>query len=234
MIYRIYGQKDSTIYEQNTRKAQNSGLDEVLEVTKFFDEDTEKIHIGNSRILTQFDLTDISSSIVNGDIPTNAEWKLNLTSTQADEVQTEYTLEVYPVSQSWSEGSGQFFDTPVNTNGCSWERRDNDTLWSTSTTQVFNGVETERLPTEGIVLYEGFSEGSGSAFLTESINDFNGNAPFTLLQNQSLIISASNFAGTTLVFPAYLQNEINYGVQFQIDPASFDDVAFRIKHQVCC
>ena len=39
MIYRIYGQKDSTIYEQNTRKAQNSGLDEVLEVTKFFDED---------------------------------------------------------------------------------------------------------------------------------------------------------------------------------------------------
>ena len=229
MIYRIYGQKDSTIYEQNTRKAQNSGLDEVLEVTKFFDEDTEKVHIGNSRILTQFDLTDISSSIVNGDIPTNAEWQLNLVSTQPEEVKTEYTLEVYPVSQSWSEGSGQFFDTPINTDGCSWERRNSDNLWSTSTTQIFNGVETERLPTEGIVLYEGFSEGSGSAFLTESINDFNGNAPFTLLQNQSLIISASNFAGTTLVFPAYLQNEINYGVQFQIDPASFDDVAFRIK-----
>ena len=59
----------------------------MLEVTKFFDEDTEKVHIGNSRILTQFDLTDISSSIVNGDIPTNVE-QLNLVSTQLDEVKT--------------------------------------------------------------------------------------------------------------------------------------------------
>lgn len=229
MIYRIYGQKDSTIYEQNTRKAQNSGLDEVLEVTKFFDEDTETVHIGNSRILTQFDLTSLSASVVSGDIPTNAEYKLNLTSTQPDEVRTEYTLEVYPVSQSWSEGGGQFFDSPKNTDGCSWERRNNDSLWNTSVTQVFNGVPTQQIPTKGVVLYEGFSEDSGSAFLTESINDFNGNSPFSLLQDNKLIISASNFAGTTLVFPAYLLNTINYGVQFQIDPASFDDVAFRIK-----
>ena len=33
MIYRIYGEKDTTIYELNNRKAQNTGLDEVLEVT---------------------------------------------------------------------------------------------------------------------------------------------------------------------------------------------------------
>ena len=39
---------------------------------------------------------------------------------------------------------------------------DNDNLWSTSTTQIFNGVVTTQLPTEGVVLYEGFSEGSGS------------------------------------------------------------------------
>ena len=42
MIYRIYGEKDTTIYELNTRKTQNTGLDEVLEVTKFFDEDTQQ------------------------------------------------------------------------------------------------------------------------------------------------------------------------------------------------
>ena len=89
--------------------------------------------------------------------------------------------------------------------------------------------QVEQVPTEGVVLYEGFTNGSGSAFLTESINDFNGNSPFTLIQNNKLIISASNFAGTTLVFPAYLLNTVSYGVQFQIDPASFDDVAFRIK-----
>ena len=229
MIYRIYGEKDTTIYELNNRKNQNTGLDEVLEVTKFFDEETETVHIGNSRILTKFDLSEISSSTVNGDIPLTAKYQLNLTSTEGNEVLTNYTLEVYPISQSWAEGSGQFFDKPVSSVGSSWQYRDGSNLWGVSTTQVFNGEAVETAPKSGVVLYEGFTNGSGSAFLTQSINDFNGNSPFTLLQNNKLIISASNFAGTTLVFPTYLLNTVNYGVQFQIDPASFDDVAFRIK-----
>lgn len=229
MIYRIYGQKDTTIYELNTRKEQNTGLDEVLEVTKFFDEESNSIHMGNSRILSKFDLTEISKSISLNEIPSTANYQLNLTSVGDDEVETEYTLEVYPISQSWSEGTGQYFDTPISKVGSSWKYRDSKNVWGVSKTQIFNGSEVEVAPTTGVVLYEGFVNGSGSAFLTESVNDFNGNSPFTLVENNKLIISASNFAGTTLVFPAYLQNSINYGVQFQIDPSSFDDVAFRIK-----
>ena len=229
MIYRIYGQKDTTIYELNTRKEQNTGLDEVLEVTKFFDEESNSIHMGNSRILSKFDLTEISKSISSNEIPATANYQLNLTSVGDDEVETEYTLEVYPISQSWSEGTGQYFDTPISKVGSSWKYRDSQNQWGVSKTQIFNGNEVEVSPTTGVVLYEGFTNGSGSAFLTESINDFNGNSPFTLIQNEKLIISASNFAGTTLVFPAYLLNTVNYGVQFQIDPSSFDDVSFRIK-----
>ena len=56
MIYRIYAQKDTTIYEQNTRRNQNTGIDEILEVTKFYDEDTFETLEGNSRILIKFDL----------------------------------------------------------------------------------------------------------------------------------------------------------------------------------
>ena len=229
MIYRIYGQKDTTIYELNTRKEQNTGLDEVLEVTKFFDEESNSIHMGNSRILSKFDLTEISKSISANEIPATANYQLNLTSIGDDEVETEYTLEVYPISQSWSEGTGQYFDTPISKVGSSWKYRDSQNKWGVSKTQIFNGTEVEVSPTTGVVLYEGFTNGSGSAFLTESINDFNGNSPFTLIENNKLIISASNFAGTTLVFPAYLLNTVNYGVQFQIDPSSFDDVSFRIK-----
>jgi len=229
MIYRIYGQKDTTIYELNTRKEQNTGLDEVLEVTKFFDEESNSIHMGNSRILSKFDLTEISKSISSNEIPATANYQLNLTSIGDDEVETEYTLEVYPISQSWSEGTGQYFDTPISKVGSSWKYRDSQNKWGVSKTQIFNGTEVEVSPTTGVVLYEGFTNGSGSAFLTESINDFNGNSPFTLIENNKLIISASNFAGTTLVFPAYLLNTVNYGVQFQIDPSSFDDVSFRIK-----
>ena len=43
MIYRIYGQKDTTIYEQNARKDQNTGKDEILEVTKFYDDDSDSM-----------------------------------------------------------------------------------------------------------------------------------------------------------------------------------------------
>ena len=229
MIYRIYGQKDTTIYELNTRKSQNTGLDEVLEVSKLYDEATQSTFVGNSRVLTKFDIAAISKSIVDGDIPSSPNFQLNLTSIGEEEVLSEYKLEVYPVSQSWSEGKGQFYDTPISSDGCSWERREGTLLWNVGGTSIFNGVAVETTPKSGVVLYESFANGSGSAHLTESINDFNGNAPSALIQNEKLIISASNFAGTTLVFPAYLQTGINYGVQFQIDPASFDDVSFRIK-----
>ena len=215
MIYRIYGQKDSTIYENSTRKAQNTGLDEILEVSKIFSEDGNTF-IGNSRILTKFDLLEISQSIQSGEIINSPKYKLNLTSTQASEVLSEYTLEVYPVSQSWNEGNGQYMDSPLNTNGNSWERRSVNSLWATDKASVFNGTSVKKVPTEGVVLYEGFANGTGSAFLTESINDFNGTIPTAFVENNQLVISASNFAGTTLVFPAYLQNSINYGVQFQI------------------
>jgi len=226
MIYRIYGQKDTTIYESTTRKAQNTGLDEILEVSKVYE---DGLFVGNTRILSKFNLTEISKSVSSNEIPSTAKYQLNLTSVSETEVLSEYKLEVYPVSQSWSEGMGQYHDTPSTSDGSSWERREGNLLWNVGETQVFNGVDVETIPTKGVVLYEGFSEGIGSAFLTQSINDFNGNSPFASVENSRLIISASNFAGTTLIFPVHLLDTVNYGIQFQIDPESFDDVAFRIK-----
>ena len=181
MIYRIYGQKDSTIYEPTARKAQNTGKDEILEVTKFFD-DLDGSFTGNSRILTQFDITDLSQSIASGDI-TGSEFILNLTSTEEIEIPAEYTLDIYPVSESWDVGLGQFYDNPINTNGVSWERRNTTTLWNVGDAQILNDGPPPVVPSKGIVLYEGFSDGSGSAFLTESINDISGNSPTLTVQN---------------------------------------------------
>lgn len=131
MIYRIYAQKDTTIYEQTTRRAQNTGADEILEVTKFYDELTEETFEGNSRILIQFDITSISQSIVSGDISSSAKFYLNLTSTEQNEVRSEYQLDIYQVSQSWSEGIGQFYYNPIVTDGSSWQFRTDDDRWAT-------------------------------------------------------------------------------------------------------
>lgn len=131
MIYRIYAQKDTTIYEQTTRRAQNTGADEILEVTKFYDELTDETFEGNSRILIQFDITSISQSIASGDISSSAKFYLNLTSTEQNEVRSEYQLDIYQVSQSWSEGIGQFYYNPIVTDGSSWQFRTDDDRWAT-------------------------------------------------------------------------------------------------------
>ena len=230
MIYRIYGQKDTTIYEQNNRNIQNSGKDEILEITKFFDEDSDSIWVGNSRVLTQFQLSDISQSIVDGSISNNIKYYLNLTSVDETEVKSEYELDVFPVSQSWSEGSGKYNWTPIVTDGCSWKLRDGVNAWNSTSSSIFNGFQKIEIPTEGLVLSQTFTTGTGSTFLTESINDINGNEPFMFVKDEQLVISASNFAGTTLVFPLELENSLNYKVQFQIDPKDFTDVQFRIEN----
>ena len=230
MIYRIYGQKDTTIYEQNNRNNQNTGKDEILEITKFYDEDSNNVWVGNSRVLTQFDLAPISQSIVGGEISGSIKYYLNLTSVAENEVQSEYDLDIFPVSQSWAEGSGKYHYTPVSTDGCSWKSRDGISNWNATSASVFNGFRKIDIPTEGLVLSQTFTNGTGSTFLTESINDISGNSPFMFVENERLVISASNFAGTTLVFPLELENSLNYKVQFQIDPKDFTDVQFRIEN----
>ncbi len=111
MIYRIYPQKDTTIYEDSTRKFQNVGKDEVLEVGKFFDTDDTTL-IGNSRILIQFDLSAISQSVASGVISGSVKYYLNLISSDEREIPSEYNLYVYPISQSWDEGLGSLPDRP--------------------------------------------------------------------------------------------------------------------------
>ena len=59
MIYRIYPNKDNTIYENDKLKLQNTGKDQILEIGKFYNLDNTTL-LGNSRILLGFDLTPIS------------------------------------------------------------------------------------------------------------------------------------------------------------------------------
>ena len=230
MIYRIYGYKDTTIYEQNLRNEQNAGKDEVIEVKKCYDEDTNNVWMGNSRILTQFDLTSISQSISAGDIGKDIKYYLNLTSIEEVGVQSEFDLDIFPVSQSWAEGLGKYSWTPITKDGCSWKYTSGTNAWDVSSASEFNGNVKIKIPDEGLVLSQTFANGTGSTSLTESINDISGNTPFMFVQDERLIISASNFAGTTLIFPLELENSLNYKVQFQIDPKDFTDVQFRIEN----
>ena len=114
----------STITGESFRD-QNFGRDQILEIKKeFFNNSFDH----QTRALVNFngtEFTELSKSVATGKI-TNPKYYLRLYEAEGNaELTEEYTLLTQPLSQSWTEGTGKFGDNPKNTNGCSWENRNN-------------------------------------------------------------------------------------------------------------
>ena len=135
MYYFVTASKDASIYLQ--QPTQNTGLDEILEISKTYYGNLKDI----SRSLIKFDTNAISSSIVSGEI-TMSSAELILNECDVDEIPIDYTLYAYPVSQSWDMGIGTRFDN-ISVDGCSWETRTTENWlgsgFATGTSGSFNG-----------------------------------------------------------------------------------------------
>jgi len=131
MHYFEFAQKDATLYEGTVTQSQNTGLDEIIEVSKHMNDTATVVNV--SRILIKFDLTTISESIQNSIIPANntgvnkTKYYLNLYDANPSELTTDDLLYAYPVSQSWTMGEGKFYDSPKTTEGVSWRYRTGET-----------------------------------------------------------------------------------------------------------
>ena len=120
MHYFIYPEIDTTLYQ--TSSSMNTGLDEIVEVTKTMNQSGGNVRV--SRILTQFDLSEISASMVRGTIASDAKFYLNMYDANPTNLSYSQSLYAYPVSQSWAEGEGFFQDNPDTKEGASWAYRD--------------------------------------------------------------------------------------------------------------
>ena len=129
MFFSVNPNSDVTLYEKT--KATNTGMDAILELEKRID---TSVLIYNSRILVKFDLSTISSSIVDGTI-TGSQYFLNLYTSEAKEIPSSYTIYAYPVSQSWAMGLGKKSDNPATTDGVSWQYRSGSIEWATGSYQ---------------------------------------------------------------------------------------------------
>jgi len=133
MIFSTFPQKDATLYEAT--RSMNTGLDAILELTKHGQTSSSLLASGsvfNTRILLQFDLSEISSSITAGTIGADAKYYLNLYTCEANDIASEYAITAHPVSESWTMGTGKYFNDPATTDGCSWKYRiseDDGTEW---------------------------------------------------------------------------------------------------------
>jgi|TARA_R100001463_G_scaffold117835_2_gene173474 hypothetical protein len=140
MHYFEFGKRDTTLYSGGTTSSVNTGLDEILEIVKDVNSNGT---VGNvSRILIDFDYTDISQSIVDGIIPSTANFYLNLYDATSEEVEAEQYVYAYMVSGSaWKQGTGKLDHDPVTDDGASWRYRDeeNTTPWVTGSVLTDGG-----------------------------------------------------------------------------------------------
>ena len=140
---------DSSIYLQ--QPDQNSGRDEILEISKIYYGDTKDI----ARTLIKFDTIPISQSIYTNVGTGSFILYLNLKSSLAEEIPLEYTIYANAVSQSWSMGTGTKFDN-ITSDGVSWKYRDGVTSWQSNTvggTAVYSVGTTGSANAEGGTWY---------------------------------------------------------------------------------
>lgn len=134
--YLIFPQKDTFVSNARNFLNDNFGIDAVLEVEKIYRTDLADTYY--TRALVKFDLAEISQSIVDSSI-TNPTFTLNLKVVEANEIPLDYTIECFPISQSWDMGRGRKFDHI--TEGASWKSRsvgmDSGSFWTYSTTASF-------------------------------------------------------------------------------------------------
>lgn len=144
--YSIFPEKDATIYSHPDRINMNTGRDEILELVE------EKSSTGEiyytSRILMKFSNLDIKdvienklSGVAKEVTPNNLEISLNLYSTEHKQLANSHIIEVFPLSQSFAEGTHRYESNPPFTatgslqaaNGVTWVHRTELTssAWST-------------------------------------------------------------------------------------------------------
>lgn len=121
-VYKIFPSADATMYSAHI--TQNTGLDEVLEVSVKNNQATVNgvaitqaaEDIRRSVILfSSSSLADVKSKIV-GDYEAN----LILYLADAENLTTDYSIEIKQVAQTWDMGTGKFSDSPPTINGVCW------------------------------------------------------------------------------------------------------------------
>jgi hypothetical protein len=137
-VYKIFASADATLYSAYVGK--NTGLDEILEVSvKNNAASVNGTYLTNTfedirRSIVKFSDADIQKlkSFTTGSFKTY----LKLYLAEAENLTTNYNIEIRQVSQSWDMGTGKFSDYPDTLNGVCWNST--SSYVSSSTTSWIN------------------------------------------------------------------------------------------------
>jgi hypothetical protein len=160
--YFLTASKDASVYLQ--QPDQNCGLDEILEVSKVYYGNIKDV----SRALLKFEVQGLSASLSDGTVKLE-EVRLILRETESEELPLEFTLEAYPISQSWEMGNGTRFDD-ITTAGVTWNNREGDTTLRWLQTAEFSEVSTGSYEGKGGTFYYGTSATQNFEYQTTDVD----------------------------------------------------------------
>lgn len=132
-VYRIFPTQDATLY--SLFPSMNTGLDEIVEATTTtfaFSPPNPQV----SRFVMQFSQTDINNLFSRFNL-TGSTWDsyLNCYIANVTGLGTASVVEAWPLAKSWNMGTGKYLDSPITSDGCSWQFN----TYSGSTQWVPNG-----------------------------------------------------------------------------------------------
>lgn len=180
-IYKLFPSYDTTLYSQYPD--QNTGLDSILEVFNKT-HNTDPLYISEAevaRTLISFDSTEIADVIE--DIISGSQWQANLKlfNAKTTGITADSKIYIYPLAQSWTNGTGRYDNSPKTENGASWTWRtfNGGTSWTTSSFGSYITASFQSSNPGGGIWYTGSSNGLNyevtQSFGLRSIKDINSN-----------------------------------------------------------
>jgi hypothetical protein len=117
-MFRIfYAENDAAIYESS--ETANTGLDELLEIGKQLGTDGETLF--KSRSIVKFDMSEINATLSKySETLDNCKFVLQLYTTHAKNLPSDFTINAKLVGQPWINGTGFSSDVPAKTDGIQW------------------------------------------------------------------------------------------------------------------
>ena len=182
-VYKIFPLQDASIY--SFYPTMNTGIDSIIEVGNL------NVNINPVpqvfRYLLEFDQDEINSVIDSRVGGTQFSSSLKCFVANAQGVNFNTNIEVYPISGSWNNGTGTYLDSPFTTNGVSWKN------------QTFEGGQQWSLNGWGTYVtasWSGSNNQGGATWYTGSNDPYNTNIEaiqsFTLRSQKDLNVPVTD------------------------------------------
>jgi len=143
----FYANSDATLYQGSTATSAtsltNTGLDEILEVGKYLSNDGTTLL--KSRSVIKFDINEIQETLQTYNVSLNScKFVMQLFTTQAKNLPSEYTIDAKIVAQPWINGTGYLGSRPIVSNGVQWAKpyeswsfnAQSGSMWISSSQQI--------------------------------------------------------------------------------------------------